>query len=108
MFKKIHKIYKRIKLKLKLKKISKLYFTKDGNLRDDIHIHNKNIPCYYRFGSVYNLSPCSGCIYYGCCEENATPQNQEEIRQRYPKLFDGSIKTRGEYIDYIRHRSEKT
>jgi len=79
------------------------WFTEDGDIREDLDVHDKDIPCFIRIGFVYKFdSPCSGCMYYGACGEWATDEKMDILREQYPKMFNGEIKTRGEYLKYVR------
>ena len=79
------------------------YFTKDGNIKEDINIHDKNISCMIRLGYVYKYSPpCAGCMYHGKCHGNATDKTEKDARERYPKVYSGEIQTRKEYLKYVR------
>ena len=79
------------------------WFDERGYVRKDLNIHDKSIPCVIRLGYLYSFGPpCDGCIYNGCCRKNATVENQQAIKNLYPKIFDGTIQTREQYEKYIK------
>ncbi len=79
------------------------WFDEQGNVRKDINVHDKDIPCFVRLGSVDPFhSPCASCIYGNACGENATDEKMDAIRDAYPRMFDGTIQTREQYEIYIR------
>ncbi len=79
------------------------WFDEQGNVRKDLNVHDKNIPCFIRLGFVNpHLSPCSMCIYANACGEDATDEKMDKIIKAYPKMFDGTIQTREQYEVYVR------
>jgi len=79
------------------------WFDDKGNIRGDINIHDKDIPCFIRLGMLFDYEPaCFMCIYAGSCKEDATEENQDAVRKAYPKMFDGTIQTREQYEKYVK------
>lgn len=80
-------------------------FNDAGELRDDLNIHDKSIPCIYRLGFVTkHFGPCEWCVYKGVCYTDDMRDKEERmtiIKKNYPQLFDGTIQTRGQYIRYV-------
>ena len=77
-------------------------FNDDGEIRDDLNIHDKSIPCIYRLGfAMKHFGPCEYCVYKGVCYTDDMGKKKErmaEIKKDYPQLFDGTIQTRWQYI----------
>lgn len=78
----------------------------DGSINPKINIHDERIPCGVRFGHIYpNESPCKGCVFRIVCDADyvhEANERRERLEIIYPKLFDGTVKTRQEYLEYIK------
>ena len=77
-------------------------FNDDGEIRNDLNIHDKSIPCILRLGfAMKHFGPCEYCIYKGICYTDDMRKKKERmalIKENYPQLFDGTIQTREQYI----------
>ena len=83
------------------------WFDADGNIKDDLNIHDKSIPCIYRLGFAMRLEgPCTSCVYHTMCYTDDMREKKRimgKLKINYPQLFDGSVQTRKQYLENILH-----